>query len=389
MTPLLLALPWLALLAYVVLVVREPTELPAAPSGDSAGEPGLVSVIVPARDEALNIESCLASVTKSAYPRFEVVVVDDRSSDGTGRIARSVDAGRAKRLVVIDGDELPLGWLGKPWACWQGAQAASGELLLFTDADTIHGPNLLGRAVAGLQEERADLLTILGRQLMVTFWEKLVQPQVFLTMICRFPRLESSARSSRWREAIANGQFLLFRREAYESFGGHEAVRDEVAEDLALAQVVKRAGQALRIRSAQEDLATRMYRSLPHLVEGWSKNIVQGGLQTFPHAMRPLVAPLSFATGVGLWLAPPVMLLLALIGVVGQAWLIWSTVVCSISVVLWTHFSRRMGAPAAFGLLYPLGAALGTYIFVRSWSRGRHVVWKGRHYELPPTSERA
>jgi chlorobactene glucosyltransferase len=389
MTPLLFALPWLILLAYVVLIVRHPTELPPVPRADPTGEPRLVSVIVPARDEAPNIESCLVSLTQSTYPAFEVLVVDDRSSDDTARIAHAVDAGNAKRLVVIDGEELPPGWLGKPWACWQGAQEAQGELLLFTDADTIHGPDLLGRAVAGLEEEGADLLTIMGRQLMVTFWEKLVQPQVFLTMMCRFPRLESSLRSSRWREAIANGQFMFFRRAAYESFGGHQAVRDEVVEDLALAQVVKREGLSLRGRSAEQDFATRMYRSLPHLIEGWSKNIVQGGLQTFPRAMRPFVAPLSFATGVGLWLVPPAMLLLALIGVAGQAWLTWSAVVCGTSVVLWTYFSRRMGAPPAYGLLYPLGAALGTYIFARSWSRGRHVIWKGRRYELPHTSERA
>jgi chlorobactene glucosyltransferase len=387
MTPLLFALPWLGLLAFVLFVVREPTELPAAPSGD-ADVASLVSVIVPARDEAHNIEPCLASLTKSTYPAFEVVVVDDRSSDDTARLARSLEAGGARRLVVIDGEELPHGWLGKPWACWQGAQVAEGQLLLFTDADTVHGHDLLGRAVAGLAEERADLLTLMGSQLMETFWEKLVQPQIFLTMVCRFPRFESLVRSSRWREAIANGQFLLFRREVYESFGGHQAVRDEVAEDLALAQVVKRGGHALRIRGARADLATRMYRSLAHLVEGWSKNIVQGGLQTFPPWLRPFVAPVSLTFGVGLWLVPPVALVLGAVGVIGPGWLAWSASVYGISVVLWGYFMGRMGAPVLYAPLYPLGALVGTYIFVLSWIRGRHVVWKGRSYKLPPSSER-
>lgn len=388
MTPLLLALPWLALLVFVLFVVREPRELQAAPSEYGERVP-LVSVIVPARNEALNIESCVTSLARSTYPAFEVLVVDDRSDDETGRIARALGSGSARRLEVIDGQELPPGWLGKPFACWQGAQAARGELLLFTDADTIHGPDLLGRTVVGLAEERADLLTIMGRQLMETFWEKLVQPQVFLTMACRFPRFESLARSRRWRDAIANGQFLLFRREVYDAFGGHEAVKDEVVEDLALAQVVKRAGYALRIRRAEADLATRMYRSLPHLVEGWSKNIVRGGLQTFPRVLRPFIAPLSLTSGVGLWLVPPLALLLSSIGVLGSAWLIWSAVVCGVSVVLWMHFTRRMGAPAAYGLLYPLGALIGIHIFLLSWSRGRRIVWKGRSYELPPVSGRA
>jgi chlorobactene glucosyltransferase len=387
MTPFLLALPWLALLLFVLVVVREPEELPvdAVPGTEAP----MVSVIVPARNEAANIERCVGSLTESAYPAFEVIVVDDRSTDRTGDLARALAAGRARRLVVVDGEDLPGGWLGKPWACWQGARAADGELLLFTDADTVHGSRLLGRAVAGLAEERADLMTLVGRQLMGSFWERLVQPQVFLTMACRFPRFEAIAHNHRWRDAIANGQFLLFRREAYVAIGGHEAVSDEVVEDLVLAQHVKRAGRVLRIRSAETDLATRMYRSLPQLVEGWSKNILTGGLQTFPHWARPFVAPAAFLSGIALWLVPPSALALSLAGVLGAGWLAWSLTVCVISVVIFGHFTRRMGESAVYGLLYPLGSVVGTYIFLRSWTRGRHVVWKGRSYELPPMSERA
>jgi chlorobactene glucosyltransferase len=387
MTALLLVLPWLGLLAFLVFVVREPTDLPGAGSGDIAALPP-VSVIVPARNEAANIERCLGSVTTSTYPAFEVIVVDDRSTDETARLARGVAPGRARRVLVIEGAELPGGWLGKPWACWQGARAAEGELLLFTDADTIHEPQLLERAVLGLLEERADLLTVLGSQLMLTFWEKLVQPQVFLTMIMRFPRFESLGRSGSWRDAIANGQFMLFRRESYEAIGGHEAVKDEVVEDLVLAQIVKRAGLALRIRGAEDVLATRMYSSLPHLIEGWSKNIVMGGLRSMPPWIRPLVAPVSLAAGLGLWIVPPVALAAGLLGLLGPAWLTWSAGACGVSVVLWALFMWRMGAPAWYAPLYPLGAAVGVLIFVKSWMGGRRVVWKGRSYELPSLSEK-
>ena len=145
-----------------------------------------MSVVVPARDEAVNIGSCVASLAASTYPDFELVVVDDRSSDGTATLARAMGPGNARALRVLDGTELPEGWLGKPWACAQGAAGATGELLLFTDADTVHGPDLLGRAVAALEEDRADLLTVTGRQLMGSFWERLVQPQIFLMMIFRF-----------------------------------------------------------------------------------------------------------------------------------------------------------------------------------------------------------
>jgi chlorobactene glucosyltransferase len=387
MTPFLLVLPWLMLLAFLLLGVREPTELPEVTERGERTSPR-VSVVVPARNEAANIERCVRSLTASSYPNFEVIVVNDRSSDGTAPLARAVEPGRARRLLVIDGEELPQGWLGKPWACWQGAQAAEGDLLLFTDADTIHEPELLERAVLALAEEDADLLTVVGRQIMVTFWEKLVQPQVFLTMIMRFPRFESLGRTGSWRDAIANGQFMLFRREAYEAIGGHEAVKDEVVEDLVLAQIVKRRGFALRIRGAEDVLATRMYRSLAHLVEGWSKNIIMGGLRSMPPWIRPFVAPASLAAGLGLWIVPPLVLLAGLLGMTGPGWLTWAASTYGVSVVLWALFMWRMGAPPFYAPLYPLGAAVGVLIFVKSWVGGRHVVWKGRSYELPPLSEK-
>lgn len=385
----LFALPWLALLAFLVLRVRLPRELPqAAPLASSPDAAPFVSVVVPSRNEAVNIERCVASLAASDYPDFEIVVVDDRSEDDTADRARSVAPGGAKRIHVVDGADLPEGWLGKPWACWQGAAAAAGDLLLFTDADTVHEPALLGRAVAGLREDAADLLTVTGRQVMESFWERLIQPQIFLTMIVRFHDPERTVRRRKWRDAIANGQFMLFPRASYEAIGGHEAVKDEVAEDLALAQRVMREGHALSIRIAEDDFATRMYRSLGGLVEGWSKNLVMGGLQTVTPRLRPFVAPASFLMGVTLWLAPPVVLVMAMAGLVGPAWLAWSGTVVAISAILWIAVTARMGAPPAYGLLYPLGAAVATYIFLRSWVRGRRVEWKGRRYVLRDVAER-
>ena len=382
--PLLLALPWVGVLAFIFFVARLPRELPLP--NRSAGSEPLVSVIVPARNEAANIETCVRSLTASSYPAFEVIVVDDRSEDGTAEIVRSLGAGNARRLCLVEGAELPQGWLGKPWACRQGAAVAEGGLLLFTDADTRHGPDLLARAVAGLREEEADLLTLVGKQLMESFWERLVQPQIFMLMLFRFPRFERTAKSRSWRDGIANGQYLLFQRVAYDAIGGHESVKDEVVEDLVLAQRVKRAGLRLRIRGAQDDLATRMYRSLGHLVEGWSKNIVLGGLRSLPPWLRPVMPPVSLAVGVGLWLVPPLTLVAALGGTGDASLLLWSAAVSALSVVLWAVFTRQMGAPAAYGLLYPLGAAVGAFIFMRSWARGRRVEWKGRRYTLPHAS---
>ncbi len=384
--PFVLALPWFAVILFVVVVARAPRELPAA-ARRLEGR-GLVSVIVPARNEAANIETCVRSLVQADHVDFEIIVVDDRSEDGTAVIARSIAPGRARRLLVVPGAELPEGWLGKPWACAQGAAAAEGDLLLFTDADTQHGPDLLARAVLGVEEENADLLTVMGHQILGSFWERVVQPQIFVLMLFRYPRLESMAANARWRDAIANGQYMLFTRAAYQAVGGHESVRDEVAEDLALAQRVKRSGMRLRIRSAQSDLSTRMYRSLGQMIEGWSKNLVMGGLQSVPPWLRPVTLPASLATGIGLWIVPPVALIASLLGVGGAGLFAWSLTATALSVVIWTIFGRFMKVPAGYGLLYPLGASIGTYIFVRSWVKGRHVEWKGRRYTLPPMSSR-
>jgi len=384
--PLLLALPWVGAVVFLAFVAKPPRDLPERPA--RAGRRPLVSIIVPARDEAVNIETCVRSLTATEYEAFEVIVVDDRSSDGTAEIVRGLDRGNARRIIVVAGRELPEGWLGKPWACKQGADVAEGELLLFTDADTRHGQDLLARAVAGLDEELADLFTVIGRQLLESFWERVVQPQIFLMMLVRFPRIERTVQRGHWREAIANGQYMLFRRSAYDAVGGHESVKDEVAEDLALAQRVRRAGLPLRVRGAESELATRMYRSLGHLVEGWSKNLFMGGLQTMPPAVRGVVVPATLAAGVVLWIVPPVVLASALVGAGGTGLLVWSGAATALSLAIWTSFVRRMGIPAAYGLLYPLGAAVGAFILARSWVRGRNVEWKGRRYVLPPASSR-
>lgn len=382
--PLLLTLPWLGLLAFMGLLVRLPRPLP---TGAPTHTPS-VTVVVPARNEAVNIQTCLGSLVASTYPDFEVVVVDDRSEDGTGDLARAVGTGNARKVTVVSGEAVPEGWLGKPWACAQGARVATGELLLFTDADTVHGPDLLARAVAGMEEDDADVMTVAGRQIMGSFWERLVQPQVFTTMAFRYFNAERSVARGRWRDAIANGQYLLFRRKAYDALGGHGAVKDEVVEDLAMAQHTVRSGRKLRLRMAEDAFATRMYRSLGELVAGWSKNILMGGLQSIHPKLRWLVAPTSVVTASILWFLPPVALVASLMDVGGSGLQAWAAGAVSLSIVFWMAVTARMGAAFWYGVLYPLGAAVGMYIFLRSWVRGRNVEWKGRAYVLRDLSER-
>jgi chlorobactene glucosyltransferase len=230
-------------------------------------------------------------------------------------------------------------------------------------------------------------MTVLGRQLMGSFWERLIQPQVFFLMLFRFPDFERAVRNARWRDALANGQYMLFRHEAYDDIGGHVSVKDEVVEDMALAMLVKREGKQLRLRSAVQDLQTRMYRSLAGLVEGWSKNIVVGGWMTVPPLSRTVVSPIAFLVGVALWLAPPMVLLTGVTGWLPVSLMAWSAVVYGVSVVIWVRFTHIMRGPPLYGFLYPLGAIVGSYIFMPAWKRGRHVEWKGRSYTVRAPSE--
>lgn len=379
-------LPWVAFLGFLLLGVRLPRPLlpPVRRVGDESPQPP-VSVIVPARNEARNIERVLTSLAASDYPDFEVIVVDDGSEDGTGELARGVAPGNAHRIRVLAGAKVPAGWLGKPWACHQGASRADGDLLLFTDADTWHGPHLLRKAVAALQDEEIHLLSVAGRQLMWTFWEKLVQPQIFTGMVLRYRDQREVLPRDRWRSAIANGQFILVRREVYQSEGGHEAVRGEVVEDMRLAQRWVRRGRRVSIRMAEEDFATRMYASLRELIEGWSKNVVLGGLATLPPGwLRRWTPPLGMLAGGILWMLPPIVLAGA-VSTPGVGWTdFWSALVVALSVLAWSLVYLRARVSPVYALLYPVGAAVFFWILLKAWMRGGRVRWKGRDYDLKP-----
>jgi chlorobactene glucosyltransferase len=279
---------------------------------------------------------------------------------------------------LIRGAPLPDGWYGKPWACEQGYRAARGALLLFTDADTRHEPELLGRAVAALA--KGDLVTVSPHQACVTFWERLVMPQIWLLLGLRYhPRRVNRAR--RARDVIANGQFILTTRESYEAVGTHAAVRHEVAEDLALAQAYLRRGRRVHFAFAHGLMETRMYRSLAELIEGWSKNVYLGGRQSFPDepALRAL-APYLVISALLFWLVPPLVLaaraMRADFGLGAAAQLATAA-----STLLWMLISYGMSIPFWYGVLYPLGAAMALYIVARStWRGSRRVEWRGRVY---------
>ncbi len=370
-----MALPWvLPFLAFLRLARRRPSLKEYAPSTGR-----LVSVIVPARNEEANLPTLLDSLLSTTYRPVEILVVDDRSTDGSAALVRA-RAERDDRLRLIEGAELPPGWFGKPWACLQGYRQARGDLILFTDADTRHAPELLGRAVAALEAERADLLTVIGHLACESFWERVILPIIFALLAFRFnPATVNGAR--RASAVIANGQFILVTRQGYEAIGRHEAVWHEVAEDLALAQCYFRAGRRRFLAYALEYLSTRMYTDLAGIVEGWSKNVYVGGRRSYPDepVLRALV-PVMFVLGAGFWLLPPAMLVLALAGVF-SGWMTAAAVATGSSALFWVTFDAGFGVRPVYGLTYPLGVAVAAWIFGRSVVRGeRRIEWRGRTY---------
>ncbi|HET8624929.1 MAG TPA: glycosyltransferase family 2 protein, partial [Gemmatimonadales bacterium] len=268
------ALPWVApFLSLPSLARRTPNLADVVPARGR-----LLSVIVPARNEAATIATVVRSVLASTYDPFEVIVVDDRSEDDTRSIVEQL-AAEDGRVRLVAGEELPPGWFGKPRACWQGYRAARGDILVFTDADTRHEAPLLEHAVGALEAEGADLLTVASHQVCLSFWERVVMPQIWILLGLRYSPARVN-RATRPRDAIANGQFIMMPRASYEALGTHESVRAEVAEDLALAQRCVSQGRKLWFAHATTLIETRMYRSLAHLIEGWSKNIYLGALRS-------------------------------------------------------------------------------------------------------------
>ncbi len=367
----LLAAPWILVLLLVVYGYA--TRRPRLRDYEPLTSGPLVSVIIPARNEARNIERCMRSVLATQYSPIEVIVVDDRSTDGTAEI---VEPATGRRLRLVRGTEPPEGWFGKQWAIMQGYRVAKGDLLLFADADTRHEPELLPRAVRALETERADLFTVIPRQEMRTFWERLIQPHVFFALGARAGNIARINRTRVDWNAIANGQFILTTRAAYESAGTHEGVKHTVADDLALAQAYVRAGKDIFLAHAQEFMTTRMYGSLREILAGWTKNLALGAPLMMP-PIRFVRAALPYVMWLPAlaWIAPPLAWIVS-----GGSWTA-AGIATLVSLLTWIIIYAAEGAPVWYALLYPLGAAIVGFIMVRSAIRGRRLIeWRGRSY---------
>lgn len=337
-----------------------------------------LTVIVPARNEQESLLACLASLVAQSEPAWELgrdwelIVVDDASTDDTPRLAASVPG-----IILLEAPMLDIhngaGFTGKTNACWAGAQAARGKLLLFTDADTIHEPGSLSRARHEMEKYSVAMLSYSPRQLTSGLLQKMLMPLVFAELAVAYPMKRVNAPED--RTAAANGQFLMVDAEAYFSVGGHKAIGREVLEDVALARVFKRAGKPLRFRYAPDALATRMYRTNAAMFEGWTKNLALLFIAPVPMALVRLLDFLLITVIPFIaveWPFPTTLPRLLL-------WVVWLR-------VLWRFYARVSKSNFSPGecALSLLGLPLFVFLLIRSTVQVRivkTVTWKGRTYK--------
>jgi hypothetical protein len=328
----------------------------------------MVSVIVPARNEEACLGGCLESLVAQTGLRFEVIVVDDGSTDRTREIAQSFPGVR-----VVEPGPLPTGWSGKNNALVAGVKKARGEWLLFTDADTVHRAGSLAQSVGEARRQKAALLSYSPEQEVHGLWERAVMPVIFAELASTFrPSAVSDPRSA---AAAANGQYILVSREAYDSVGGHAAVATSLLEDVALARAVKASGRRIFFRYGGDAVRTRMYRGFAQLREGWTKNLVL----LFRSPVRlAVLRMIEFVLIVGS---------VVLAGVAALKGRMPASVALGILAAILTNVFLTRIRKAHFSwdanLLALIGLPLFSYLLLRSRSaylKGK-VSWKGRQYE--------
>jgi glycosyltransferase involved in cell wall biosynthesis len=363
------------------LILRRTDHLSRRSPRYAAAERPLVSAIIPAKDEERTLGECLATVCAQSYPDLEILVVDDRSTDGTAAIARGWAAADSRvRLISIEA--LPPGWTGKTHALHAAVAEARGEWFWFLDADTRHAPDCLSIVLEYARDRRAALASLIPEMRCETFWEAVVQPLMGIVLMRSFPLFLVNRDAS--RPAFANGQFILMQRPAYEAAGGHRAVRDRFVEDIYLARRVKALGLPIRVAMAPEISSTRMYTSLPQIVRGWSRILYDAlGRSPWP-LLGKVLEPLIFSQTVLIALAAAPILRAR--GDVGSfpRWLLGLGVAhlaLQISV-LYRMYRMTSPATARYAVWYPLAGLVSDWILLRAIGMcltGR-VTWRGTSY---------
>lgn len=367
---------WLIALIWAAMIVVALRMLPTVPDVLDAkyaapiSDPPLISVIVPARNEAIGIEATLRSLLAVEGVRLEIIAVDDRSSDATGAIMDRL-AEEASNLAVVHVTELPPGWLGKPHAMALGAARAAGDWLLFTDGDVVFAKDSLLRAMNFAAIERADHAIVFPTLILEGFGER---------MILGFLHANSALFSRFWRvplkrtkEAVGVGAFNLVRAEAYREIGGFEALRMEVLEDLRLGVEMKRHGFRQRVAFGRDLVRIRWVVGASGVIRNITKNVFAAFRFRVWLTLAACAALAVFCLGPFAALAGP--------------WWIRASglLVLLLLFLLYRYYRRYTGIPAWYAVTFPAAACLSLYAILRSMvltlARGG-VVWRGTLYPL-------
>lgn len=337
-----------------------------------------LSVLVPARNEAANIEACVRSLLTQDYPHFEVLVLNDHSTDETGEILHRL-ARQFPHLHVLQGAPLPEGWLGKHWACQQLMDAANGELLLFTDADTRHASHTLRHSVSALLAENADLLTAFPQEETLTWGERLIVPFIGVGIMAFLP--VPLIQKFRWAGlSISIGQFMLFRRSALQAVGGYAAVRQNVVDDVALGRLILQHGYRWRLMDASRDVTCRMYHGFWEAVEGFTKNI----FSVFDYHVLLYLAAWSWVALI--FLLPPFVLAAHALGMPFPFYPhSLAMLAVAETLLMWSLAYKRFGFSVLGAWLYPITALVFVLIALRSlvFTLTGQALWKERSLTPP------
>ena len=330
------------------------------------------SVLVPARNEEQNIGNCVRGLLAQDYPDFQVIILDDNSTDRTWEILQQF-ANNDGRLKLLKGTPLPEDWLGKHWACHQLAEASDGEYLLFADADTVHEPGMLKQSASAMVTEKADLISALPFQSVVSWSEKLTIPAFYMGLLCGVP-LELTKLTRNPLLFAALGQFMIFSRKAYQATGGYAAVKQNIVDDIAIGRRVHAMGMRYRLIDGCGGVSCRMYRGLEQTWKGLTKST----FATFN--FDPVLLLLMYLLVIMVLVEPPVLLLISLFSPIQQLTVIITVLAVLLSLLLFAVCYRRFRFPLYLVFVYPASAVFMTVIAFASMVltlQGK-ALWKGR-----------
>jgi len=350
---------------------------------DVLRNPPLISILIPARNEELNIKRCVNSLRKQDYKNIEILVLNDNSIDNTAAIVEEISL-KDSRVKLINGAPLKKGWLGKCWACFQLSKYAKGDFLIFTDADTLHYRDTVSKAFAALLKNKLDGISVYPKQISVTFHERMTVPFINFAILSFMPLvLVKYAKGGFFSTGI--GQFFMFKKDVYEKMGGHESVKSEILEDIHLSKQIKKCGFRYMVFNGSKNIYCRMYNNFSEVVNGFTKFIYAAfNYNGFMEFLAVTAFSVFFLFP--FLLLPLNLLIYGLSNIIITINVIQILLILTIKAILYMKFKGRV----LDSLLMPISTTYMLLIAVNSYVKAKSkkgLYWKGRSYNVKNVDE--